>query len=293
MRILLAFLFMLLGAGVAAAQTGPAAPLAPGKGDFAFTGWAGPPLRIFYQLPDAVTEKTPILFVFHGVQRDAANYRDEWARYARDRGFIVIAPEYGAADFPGAEEYSSGGFLAPDGSVRPRAQWSFAAIEPLFDEVKARTGTRVPRYILYGHSGGAQFVQRYMLMMPEARVLRAIAANAGWYTMPDLDTEFPYGLKGSPVDRAGLAAALGRPLWILLGARDTNPNSAALRQTAEALRQGRHRLARGDSFYRKAVDAAASLGLKLAWQRRYVPDAGHDNAAMSRAAVDLVVPRAQ
>lgn len=287
MRILLALLLIVLAPAVARAD-----PLPPGRGQFTFTGWAGPPLRVFYQLPDTVNAQTPVLIVLHGVQRDAENYRDEWARHARDRGFIVVAPEFSAADFPGADEYSSGGFLAPDGSTRPREQWSFAAIEPLFDEVRARTGTEVQRYVLYGHSGGAQFVQRFVLMMPRARYSRAIAANAGWYTMPDLTIDYPYGLRGSPVTREELAFVLRRPLWILLGAEDTNPRSPNLRQTAEAARQGPHRLARGDAFYRAAQAAAEAAGVELAWQRRYVPGAGHDNAAMARAAVNLVVPPA-
>lgn len=286
-RILLALLLIVLAPAVARAD-----PLPPGRGQFTFTGWAGPPLRVFYQLPDTVNARTPVLMVLHGVQRDAENYRDEWARHARDRGFIVVAPEFSAADFPGAEEYSSGGFLAPDGSTRPREQWSFAAIEPLFDEVRARTGTEVQRYILYGHSGGAQFVQRFVLMMPRARYSRAIAANAGWYTMPDLAIDYPYGLRGSPVTREELAFVLRRPLWILLGSEDTNPRSPNLRQTPEAARQGPHRLARGDAFYRAAQAAAEAAGVELAWQRRYVPGAGHDNAVMARAAVNLVVPPA-
>lgn len=292
MRVLVALLILILAAGPAHAQPPAAAvePLAPGRGDFTFSDWAGPPLRVFYQLPDAVTETTPVLIVLHGVNRDADDYRDEWARHARARGFIVVAPEYSAAAFPGADEYGSGGFLAPDGSTRPREQWSFAAIEPLFDEVRARTGTRVPRYVIYGHSGGAQFVQRFVLMMPQARYSRAIAANAGWYTMPDLATDFPYGLRGSPVDRDQLVAALRRPLWILLGGRDTNPRSANLRQTPEAVRQGPHRLARGDAFYTAAQRAASELGVNLAWQRRYVAESGHDNALMAAAAVALVAP---
>lgn len=275
--------------GAAEAQSSSPPP-SPGRGMFVFAGWAGPALRVFYQLPDVVTATTPVLIVLHGVERNADEYRDSWARQARSRGFIVIAPEYGAAEFPGAEEYSSGGFLAPDGATRPRQQWSFAAIEPLFEEVKARTGSEVPRYLLYGHSGGAQFVHRFVLMMPEARYQRAIAANAGWYTMPDFEIDFPYGLRGAPVTREDLARELQRPLWILLGARDTNPDAPNLRHAPEAERQGPHRLARGDNFYAAARRAAEALGVRCAWQRRYVPDVGHDNEGMLAAAVNLVVP---
>ena len=54
------------------------------------------------------------------------------------------------------------------------------AIEPLFDDVRKRFGTQVTRYSLYGHSAGAQFVHRYVLFMPEARLDKAVAAELGY-----------------------------------------------------------------------------------------------------------------
>lgn len=260
----------------------------PPKGLFVFSGWAGPPIRIFYQLPAQVKPDTPVLIAIHGVQRDADVYRDEWARRAVERGFIVAAPEFGRRDFPDNESFSSGDVTADDGGIRPRERWTFAAIDPLFDEIRRRTGTRVPRYVLYGHSGGAQFVQRLVMFMPEARYSRAIAANAGWYTMPDFDSPLPYGLKGSPVTPEQLKAALGRQLWILLGSRDTDPRSPNLRTTREAMRQGAFRRARGESYHAAAQAAATAAGVELNWQKRYVDGVGHDNAGMSAAAVALV-----
>ena len=274
---------------LAADQAAPAvaAPM-PAKGVFTFDGWKGPPLRVFYQLPAQVKPDTPVLIVIHGVQRDADVYRDEWARRAVDKGFIVAAPEFSRAAFPDNESFSSGDVTADDGSIRPRDRWSFAAIDPLFDAIRARTGTRVPRYVLYGHSGGAQFVQRLVMFMPDARYSRAIAANAGWYIMPDFTTGLPYGLRDSPVTPDQLKAALNRQLWILLGSRDTDPRSPNLRTTREAMRQGAFRRARGESFYAAAQTAATAAGVELKWQKRYVEGVGHDNAGMSAAAVALV-----
>jgi pimeloyl-ACP methyl ester carboxylesterase len=37
---------------------------------------------------------------------------------------------------------------------------------------------------LSGHSGGAQFVQRYALAHPE-RVAASVLSSAGWYTFPN------------------------------------------------------------------------------------------------------------
>lgn len=258
------------------------------RGVYLFSGWAGPPLRVFYQLPDTVTPDTPVLIVIHGVNRDADVYRDNWARHAVANGFIVAAPEYSRAEFPDNESFGSGDLADDAGAPRARNRWSFAAIDPLFADVKARTGTTVARYYLYGHSGGAQFVQRFVMFMPDARYRLAIAANAGWYTQPNFNAAMPYGLQGSPIDAEGLKAAFKRPLLVLSGGKDTDPRSPNLRTTPEAMQQGTNRLARGDYFYAAAKDESAKLGVPLGWQRRYVAGIGHDNSGIAAAIAPII-----
>jgi poly(3-hydroxybutyrate) depolymerase len=271
-----------------AAQEPPATETVPASGRFTFAGWDGPDLPVWYQLPDDVTAETPVVFVMHGVGRDADRYRDEWADLARAGGFIVIVPEFGKADFPGSRGYNTGYFSDEDGTARPRQLWSFAAIEPLFDDVRKRFGTRAARYTLYGHSAGAQFVHRFVLFMPGARIDQAIAANAGWYTMPDPALPFPYGLAGAPVDEAALTAALGQRLTVLLGTADTDRNDPDLRKTPEADAQGPHRFARGQRFFAEGRQAAAARGARFGWQLLTVPDVGHSNGRMAGAAAALV-----
>ena len=285
---LLLMLAMALGLGLAAITPAAADDSADPRGQFTFTGWAGPGLRVWYQLPGAVTPDTPVVVVMHGVNRDADRYRDEWSALALRYGFIVVVPEFDAQRFPGARGYNTGFFTEADGSPRPRATWSFAAIEPLFDDVRQRFGTQVPRYTIYGHSAGAQFVHRYVMFMPEARIEQAIAANAGWYTMPDPAQAFPYGLSDTPLDAATLKAALGKPLLVLLGTADTNTKDPDLRTTPEANRQGPHRYARGQSFYAEGRDAAARMGTPFGWTLERVTGVGHKNGLMAQAAAQRI-----
>ncbi|MCL9983030.1 MAG: hypothetical protein NBV60_07730 [Erythrobacter sp.] len=283
---------LLLIAGVVTLFRAPQPPVSeqalPAAGQFTFTAWEGPPLPVYYQLPDQVTPETPVVFVMHGVKRDADRYRDEWADLARRHGFIAIVPQFGAADFPGSRGYNTGYFAQADGTPRPRALWSFAAIEPLFDDVRKRFGTNAPRYTIYGHSAGAQFVHRYVLFIPEARIEQAIAANAGWYTMPDPATGFPYGLGEAPVDERGLTAALGKRLTVLLGTADTDRSDPDLRKTPEADAQGPHRFARGLAFYAAGERAAAERKARFGWTLVTVPGVGHSNAKMAGAAAEIL-----
>src|SRR3546814_10798451 len=107
-------------------------------------------------------------------------------------------------NFPKSRSYNYGGFRDADGDLRPRDEWTFAAIDPLFREVRQRPGTQVQTFGIYGHSAGGQFNHRYVQLMQDPLIDIAISANAGPYTMPVVDVAYHFGLRGAPVDEAGL-----------------------------------------------------------------------------------------
>ena len=250
-----------------------------------FDSWAGPSLRVFITRPAGLAADRPVVFVMHGVQRNAEEYRNQWHELALQYDFLLVVPEFTQQDFPGAEGYNFGNVFDESGAAVPEAYWSFSAIEPLFDDIRRRYSLTAPGYALYGHSAGAQFVHRFLFHVPEARVTQIVAANAGWYTMPDFDIGFPYGLNDSAVGREQLARALQLPVTILLGDRDTDAAHPSLRRTPEALAQGGDRFARGFSFFDAARAAADQLGVPFEWHLSTVRGAGHDNRLMAPAAV--------
>lgn len=262
--------------------------LSRGDGRFTFDGWAGPALRVWTHVPPRAGPDTPIVIVMHGRGRDADRYRDEWKQLAASQGFILAVPEFDNRRFPGANSYNHGWFREADGTPRPREQWSFAAIEPLFDELKRRSGSQVDRYALYGHSAGAQFVHRFILFTPDARYRAAVTANAGSYAFPRLDIDYPFGLRGTPVDEAALKAVLAKPVIVLLGDADTDPRHSSLPRGANADRQGPHRLARGQAFHAAGRATAAEMGVPYGWVVREVPGVGHQNGRMAAAAAQLM-----
>lgn len=258
---------------------------------FIFTQ-GGRQVTVRYFVPPGATPQAPVVIVMHGVGRNGLDYLNDWSPHARAHGFVLIVPEFSKAQFPGEESYNSGNTVDKAGRPLPPDQWSYSAIEPIFDAVKARVGNRAERYRLFGHSAGAQFVQRFIYFVPTARVERIVCANPGWYMLPDLSVPFPYGLKGTPVTEAHLRHALSLPMTILLGTADTDPVLHSLRHTPEADAQGPHRLARGKFFHARAVEAAQKLGMDLGWTLAMAPDIAHADKDMAPFAVKILFPTA-
>ncbi len=258
--------------------------IAPGAGSFRFTddrGNAGRPLTVWYHRPPGLRDTAPIVFVMHGVKRDADNYRDNWTAAAERFGFLLLCPEFTKVDYPGRTAYQLGNLVDGAGEPLPKAAWTFGVIERLFDFVREATGNASERYHIYGHSAGGQFVHRLALFLPEARYATAVAANTGWYTMPTFGgRRFPYGLKGSAGTPETLKRALGNRLVLLLGEQDTDAEDPFLRQSKGARRQGKNRFERGQAFYAAASHEAAGLGVTLNWTLETVPGAAHFDQLM-------------
>ena len=252
------------------------------SGRFVFSEWSGPPINVYFIEPPAnILADAPVVIVLHGVNRNADDYAANWRDLARTHGLRIYAPEFSVRAFPGAALYNLGG-VGTDGP------FAYSAIEPLFSAITARGGV-ADGYYLFSHSAGAQFVHRALLFEELPRLNTAISANAGWYTLPDLQTPWPYGLQGTPADQDSLRRWVGQPLVLLLGDQDTDPDHPNLRRTPEAAFQGPHRYARGVFFMRAARDSAQALDVRFAWTAYTVPGVAHDNAGMAQAAAHLIV----
>jgi gamma-glutamyltranspeptidase/glutathione hydrolase len=261
----------------------------PGRNDFEFDAWQGPPIKVRLFVPDDATPETPVVFVMHGWSRDLERYFADWSALGGEHGFIAVVPHFPVDDFPLAEHYNMGHvFDVQSGELRPQLTWTFAAIEPLFDEVVAKLGSVQTEYTLFGHSAGSQFVHRFLYYMPDARVRRYLAANAGWYTMPDFDIDYPYGMGDAALDEQALVTAFGKDVVLLLGREDIDHNDPSLRNSPEAKRQGPNRFARGHAMYDAAESKAKEVGADFNWKLVIVDDAGHVNAEMARVASLLV-----
>ena len=285
---------LLLAGALAAPSAGADAPIriSPASGSFEFVDRRGDPskrIKVYTYLPAGVeASAAKIVFVMHGTSRNADGYRDTWIPHAEKYRLMIIAPLFEREQWgPGGYTYRS--VLTRDGTLLDRPLWSHSVIEHLFDAIREATGNRSERYYLYGHSEGGQFVHRLVLLLPEARYVRAVAANAGWYTMPDFEVKFPYGLSGVPVTKQSLRQSLARELIVLLGEQDVDSAHSNLRRSPPAMAQGANRLERGQAFMAAARERAAALDTTLRWRLEVVPGAAHQNSRMSGPAADLLM----
>jgi pimeloyl-ACP methyl ester carboxylesterase len=248
-------------------------------------------IRLFYYVPKAATASTPIVFVFHGAERNAMDYRNAIVNKADSYGFIAVVPEFSEAQFPGVSAYQIGnvyqnGDQPSPATLLPESQWSLSLVEPMFAYVKNKTKNNTAHYHFIGHSAGAQFVHRFLLFKPDAKYARGVVSAAGWYTATDAAVDFPYGLQASPLENAALGPLFAKNICVQVGSADNNPNASSLRRDALSDAQGLHRLARAQYFYNKAGAYADSLGVPFTWQLKIIAGLNHNSAAAVGHAAD-------
>ena len=248
------------------------------------------PVTVWTYSGQPVDRDTAVLFVMHGLERAPRSYLRPWVQLVSERNLLLLAPEFNGELFPGSRSYNLGNIRARRDATEVPRDSTYAAIEKIFDFVVAQAQLRLDRYRIYGHSAGAQFVHRLVLLQPKSRLMTAIAANAGWYSLPDLQQRYPYGVADTGLSHTSLAVSLQNHLVILLGEQDNDPDHPSLNRRDRVLQQGAHRLARGKGFFAQAELAASRLNVKLRWQLQTVPGVGHDNAGMAQAASPLLFP---
>ena len=260
----------------------------PGDGVVSYTGYAplaSRPVRIHYHIPTGGdSKKMPVLFVFPGQERNAGDYLSAWRSEAEKRKIMVFAFEFPEASYS-TEQYIEGGLFNGSTLLSP-SEWTFALVESVFDAVRRDTGSSQTRYDMWGHSAGAQFVHRYVTLMTAARLNQAVSANAGWYTLPDLNLAYPYGLKNTGVSASALSSLFGCNLIVHLGTADTS--RAGLNTSAGAEAQGANRYQRGTYYFAEAGRLSARGNYAFRWTKYEAAGVGHEFAKMAVAGANIL-----
>lgn len=265
-----------------------------GEGQFRLVVKRGP-VNVFTYRPKSFTPDSPIWIVIHGARRNVAehssfDYYDVWAPLAERAGALLLVPEFVEQSWPTSWQFQFGNVRTPALAPIPWEDSGFAVGEMAFRKAVVMTGSNRKSFFLYGHGAGAQWVQRYILHSGGRYVARAIAANPGWYLIPDDEFKYPYGLKGAEIPQPTLRHAFATDFVLLLGQADRR-TTGIIRDNRQTRAQGANRYERGHFYLKRTASIAQGMGASFVWQIREVPGAGHENEDMALTAAELFTSR--
>ena len=242
------------------------------------------PLEVNFYRPAHYKPDGPVVIVQHGMLRNGDEYRDFWIPAAEKHGLLIAAPTFSDAHFPMAESYNNGLVFDQNGIVRDQKKWLYGVPARVFAALQVSGVTNQETAFLYGHSAGGQFAHRLLATQESYPFHAVIAANPGWYTLPDMERNFPEGMGGIGLTHDHVARWFAYPMHIFAGDQDIAEDDPNLPSQAEALAQGPSRFKRAHFVYGFAKMHAQKLGLPFNWTLIDIEGVGHDGAAMSRAA---------
>jgi pimeloyl-ACP methyl ester carboxylesterase len=228
----------------------------------------GDPDRLFYCFLPAHrrADATPLILV-HGISRNAAELVCRFAGAARRHGVPLIAPLFPAASYG----------MYQQARDRKRGADADRALLDILDFGGRRFSLDVERCDIFGFSGGAQFAHRFALLHPR-RIRSCVAVSAGWYTMPDAEVRWPYGLANAPDGGIDREAVRQIPFHVVVGRRDTMDDAALRKSRRLDRQQGENRLSRARSWAR----AMSEWGANPAGSLTILPRTRHNFASAHR-----------
>jgi len=269
-------------------------------------------LSIFYHKPKEFNGNSQVLIVIPGAGRNADDYRDSWVDAAEKYNVLILSPSYSEKDYdfsnyhmaglinnfkfnkkPRKEKYNNRYVLKIDDediSFNPynnSKNLIFSDFDRLFDITITTLGTNQTQYDIFGHSAGGQIAHRLALFKPNTKVNRILASNSGSYTAPVLETKLPFGIQDALLSDQDLREAFQEKLTLFIGELDNeNGTGGTLLHSPTVNKQGLHRFARAQYFYKKAKLAAEELNTPLSWQLKIIPNIGHNYRLMGKAAAE-------
>jgi pimeloyl-ACP methyl ester carboxylesterase len=251
-----------------------------------FAYWDKPDVEIFYITPEEINEDTKVLFVIHGNSRNAEDYLSAWIPHIKNKNVIVAAPQFNKANFSNfflLEMAESSGNVNKD-----KSKYINNSISLFFNYIKSKFSLDIETYSMFGHSAGAQFTHRYMLLSRDKRISNAVVANAGWYTFIS-NADFPYGIKSSPIiiSDEHLRWFMSNKVNLLIGSEDIG--SKSLNSSKGAKLQGITRVDRANSYFNSLITKAEDSNYALRWNYRVLDNVDHDFKKVTPYAASILL----
>lgn len=248
--------------------------------------WGKPDVELFYITPKKIDKDTKLLFVIHGNRRNAKDYISAWLPYVKNKNVILVAPRFDKRNFRYfflLESANPSGVINIDSN-----DYINTSISSFFNFFKSKFSLSTNKYMMFGHSAGAQFVHRYMLFGNDQRISNTVIANAGWYTFLN-GANFPYGINNSPIDisETNLRWFMSNRSSLLIGSNDISLEN--VNSSKGARNQGGTRVDRANNYFNVLIDIAEKENIPLRWTYKVIDGVGHDYKEMTAEAANILL----
>ena len=220
-------------------------------------------------LPPKICADAVPLIAVHGINRNARDQAEQYAKRALEQGRPVIAPLFDKDNWRHYQQVV-------------RKNRPDVALLALLDELRLAGIWQTRTFELAGYSGGAQFAHRFAMLYPHL-ISRLSVASAGWYTFPD-NMVFPRGLGlrsgrsdgWGPHMEASLDQFLKLPIQVYVGSKDNirDPNTRSGANIDQ--HQGTNRLTRATRWVTALKLAAEERNIKENINLKLLLDCRHD-----------------
>ena len=251
-----------------------------------FAYWNKPDVEIFYITPEKINKDTKVIFVIHGNSRNAEDYLSAWIPHVINKNVIVAAPQFRKIDF---RYFFLLEMAESSGKVNSnKNEYINNSISLFFNYLKSKFSLSTETYRMFGHSAGAQFTHRYMLLSMDNRISNTVIANAGWYTFIT-DDEFPYGINNSPINISNeqIKWFMSQKVNLLIGSDDIGFRSVNSSKGANL--QGLTRVDRAANYFNSLIMNAESRGCALRWNYRVLDRVDHDFKKVTPYAAQILL----
>ncbi len=224
-------------------------------------------MEYFIYRPTSTPDSSKVLYSIHGISRNAEEHVERFIGQAESHGATIVAPLFIKDQFPRYQRLGTSAQLE-------RADMAF---DHLLHDVQEWLDVPPAPMRIFGFSGGGQFVHRYAMFYPK-RIARMVITAPGWYTFPDPDRKYPYGLKSTkdwPKLSFPLENFLKIPTMVMIGEEDDLRDKDLNKAREIDSFQGLNRIERAERWISANRNLARAYSISADFSLETVPNANH------------------
>ncbi len=230
-----------------------------------------------------------ILLVLPGYRQNTERYMSVFRGLLNEADrCLVVVPQLTRDVFPVPEVLALNNMVTTRKCdvMKPQEEWVSTLFSALISYLMDAY-TLLDQVFVFGHSAGAQLAHRIQLLDPLTNVSAVFAANSGWYTVPNIDIDFPFGVKGL-LSSDSIRDNLQQNVYIMIGTRDTKEDFYLWKSKRVNTLQGLTRYDRANYMMQCIKHEARIQAIKTNWRYVEVANGRHKVDDMAPAAIGLM-----